>query len=69
MRTTLDIDDDILQAAKELGERENRTAGQVLSDWLGGASCAGTPMTRTTAMTPSLSSRMACRFCAHAALS
>ncbi len=32
MRTTLDIDDDILQAAKELAERENKTAGQVLSD-------------------------------------
>ena len=31
MRTTLDIDD-ILQAAKELAERENKTTGQVLSD-------------------------------------
>jgi hypothetical protein len=32
MRTTLDIDDDVLQAAKELAERESKTAGQVLSD-------------------------------------
>jgi hypothetical protein len=32
MRTTLDIDDDILQAAKELARAENKTAGQVLSD-------------------------------------
>ena len=32
MRTTLDIDDDVLQAAKELGERERKTAGKVLSD-------------------------------------
>ena len=32
MRTTLDIDDDVLQAAKELAERERTTAGQVLSD-------------------------------------
>ena len=32
MRTTLDIDDDILQAAKELAQYESRTAGQVLSD-------------------------------------
>lgn len=32
MRTTLDIDDDILQAAKELARVENRTAGQVLSE-------------------------------------
>ena len=32
MRTTLDIDDDILQAAKELGEFRRQTAGKVLSD-------------------------------------
>ena len=32
MRTTLDIDDDVLQAAKELARREKRTAGQVLSE-------------------------------------
>lgn len=32
MRTTLDIDDDVLQAAKELAELRGRTAGQVLSD-------------------------------------
>ena len=32
MRTTLDIDDDVLQAAKELAEHEGKTAGQLLSD-------------------------------------
>lgn len=32
MRTTLDIEDDVLRAAKELAERENRTTGKVLSD-------------------------------------
>lgn len=32
MRTTLDIDDDVLQAAKELAEREGRTAGRVISE-------------------------------------
>jgi hypothetical protein len=32
MRTTLDIDDDVLQAAKELGRAQNRTAGDVISD-------------------------------------
>jgi len=32
MRTTLDIDDDVLQAAKELARAENKTAGQVLSE-------------------------------------
>lgn len=32
MRTTLDIDDDVLEAAKVLGRRTNKTAGAVLSD-------------------------------------
>ncbi len=31
MRTTLDIDDDVLQAAKEIAEMRRLTAGQVLS--------------------------------------
>jgi len=31
MRTTLDIEDDVLQAAKELARREGSTAGQVIS--------------------------------------
>ena len=29
MRTTLDIDEDVLQAAKEIARREKKTAGQV----------------------------------------
>jgi hypothetical protein len=32
MRTTLEIDDDVLQAAKEIAERDNSTAGKVLSN-------------------------------------
>lgn len=32
MRTTLDIADDVLQAAKELARRENKTAGQMISE-------------------------------------
>ena len=32
MRTTLDIDDDVLQAAKELARTEKKTAGKVLSE-------------------------------------
>ena len=32
MRTILDIDHDVLQAAKELAEHEGKTAGQLLSD-------------------------------------
>jgi hypothetical protein len=31
MRTTLDIDDDVLQAAKEIAQRQGSTAGRVLS--------------------------------------
>lgn len=32
MRTTLDIDDDVLRAAKELARRERKTAGRVISE-------------------------------------
>lgn len=32
MRTTLDIDEDVLQAAKELAEARGSTAGKVLSE-------------------------------------
>jgi hypothetical protein len=32
MRTTLDIADNVLQAAKERAQREHKTAGQVLSE-------------------------------------
>jgi hypothetical protein len=32
MRTTLDIAEDVLLAAKELGKRERKSAGQVISE-------------------------------------
>lgn len=32
MRTTLDIDEDVLQAAKELAAKEKRSAGAVISE-------------------------------------
>ena len=32
MRTTLDIADDVLQAAKERARRENKTVGEVISE-------------------------------------
>ena len=32
MRTTLDIDDDVLLAAKDLAHREHRPMGKVISD-------------------------------------
>ena len=31
MRTTLDIEDDVLQAAKELARSQGRTAGEIIS--------------------------------------
>jgi hypothetical protein len=34
MRTTLDIDEDVLEAAKELARRQNRSAGKVVSQIL-----------------------------------
>jgi hypothetical protein len=34
MRTTLDIADDVFQAAKERAQREQKTAGQVVSELL-----------------------------------
>lgn len=34
MRTTLDIDDDVLLAAKEIARRNGETAGQVVSELL-----------------------------------
>ena len=33
MRTTLDISDDVLLAAKEVAQREKRSAGAVVSEW------------------------------------
>lgn len=45
MRTTLDIEEDVLSAAKDLARRERKTAGQVISELArkaltGGASAA-----------------------------
>ena len=33
MRTTLDIDDAVLQAAKEIAQATRSTAGEVISQW------------------------------------
>ena len=32
MRTTLDIDDDVLEAAKDLARRKKKTAGAIISE-------------------------------------
>ena len=49
MRTTLDIDQDVLQAAKDLARREKKTAGAVISELVRralGASPAGAAATK-----------------------
>lgn len=33
MRTTLDIDEDVLETAKEIARKEKRTAGDVISEF------------------------------------
>lgn len=43
MRTTLDIADDVLQAAKERAQREHKTAGEVVSELLRQALTAPQP--------------------------
>ena len=43
MRTTLDIADDVLQAAKERARREHKTAGEVVSELLRQALTAPPP--------------------------
>ncbi|MDP2370541.1 hypothetical protein [Rhodoferax sp.] len=42
MRTTLDIDDDVLFAAKEIARRDKKTLGQTISE-LARRAFAGTP--------------------------
>ena len=51
MRTTLDIDDDVLQAAKERAKREGKTAGAVVSE------LARTALTSGPSAAPANSSR------------
>jgi hypothetical protein len=45
MRTTLDIDEDVLAAAKERAKREHKTAGMVVSELLRQALTAQPPST------------------------
>ena len=47
MRTTIDIDDDVLQAAKELAVKQKSTAGKVIST-LTRRALAATPVFKRT---------------------
>ena len=61
MRTTLDISDDVLFAAKEMARREKRTLGEVISDLARRAFAMHTPTlpTSTHAAAPLVSERLA----------
>lgn len=61
MRTTLDISDDILFAAKELARREKKSLGQVISELArrAFATQAGTFPANGTAPVPQVSERLA----------
>ena len=50
MRTTLDIDADVLAAAKEISARTKRTAGQVISDLARAALGSGKSEGRTASV-------------------
>lgn len=52
MRTTLDIDDDVLAAAKERARRENKTAGEIISSLARQALIAPSPPTPTQVREP-----------------
>lgn len=47
MRTTLDIDDDVLRAAKDLARRQDKTAGAVISELARRSLTAAPTATRT----------------------
>lgn len=54
MRTTLNIDDDVLLAAKELALRQRRTAGEVISELARRALAARSERAGAEAPTPVL---------------
>jgi len=59
MRTTVDIDDDVLQTAKELAEHRRTTAGKVLSELARTALSRERPRSRTRNGVPLVASRPA----------
>jgi hypothetical protein len=57
MRTTLDLDEDVLQAAKELAEIRGVTAGKVVSDLVRKALAPRTPVSKVRNGVPLLPRR------------
>ena len=56
MRTTLDLDDDVLAAAKALGAAQRKTAGQVVSELVRRGLAAGRERARVRNGVPLLAS-------------
>jgi hypothetical protein len=59
MRTTLDIADDVLFAAKEIAQREKKSIGQVMSDLARKAFAVGAYQPPADQMVPHVSERLA----------
>jgi hypothetical protein len=59
MRTTLDIADDVLFAAKEIAQREKKSIGQVISDLARKAFAVGAYPPQTVQAVPQVSERLA----------
>jgi hypothetical protein len=59
MRTTLDIADDVLFAAKEIAQREKKSLGQVMSDLARKAFSVGAYEPQTVQTVPQVSERLA----------
>jgi hypothetical protein len=59
MRTTLDIADDVLFAAKEIAQREKKSMGQVISDLARKAFAVGAYQPQTVQAVPQVSERLA----------
>jgi hypothetical protein len=61
MRTTLDIADDVLFAAKEIAQREKKSLGQTISELArkAFAQSAAAPYMATTPAAPQVSERLA----------
>lgn len=59
MRTTLDIADDVLFAAKEIAQREKKSLGQVMSELARKAFSVGAYEPQTVQTVPQVSERLA----------
>lgn len=59
MRTTLDIADDVLFAAKEIAQREKKSIGQVMSDLARKAFAVGAMSPDAQGPVPQVSERLA----------